>query len=465
MVAVAVAMLLVAARRSFPVGSYNRPRPAVTCAGAVSWLLAYAAIILGHLDARPHHAIRRALHHALSVALHTIPPHLVSGWLLIAEPCLALAVVLSLVALRSVLRPAGGGRGHTPTEHQAARAIAERWGTDSLSPFIMRPDKAFHFAADGVLAYRLIRDTAVVSGDPVAPPGQASAVLASFRELARERGWRLAIWGASAEHLDGYRKLGLRAVCAGEEAFVDPAKFTLEGRRVRKLRQSVNRVARRGWSVEVYDGRSLEEAHEHEIDALEARWRAQRPRVLGFAMAMGEFQPEVRPDDLYVLARSPQGELRSMMRFFWHCGRLSLDAMRRVGDTPNGLNEALVARALETAAKRGVPQVSLNYAGLAHLVRAPGGRGPLRRWLSDLLMRVLSTRFQLQRLVRFNEKFSPEWRPRFLVYESRPALARTLMRVLQAEGYLPVPGAARQAPGRHPRRASAAASAAANAHG
>ena len=52
-------------------------------------------------------------------------------------------------------------------------------------------------------------------------------------------------------------------------------------------------------------------------------------------------------------------------------------------------------------------------------------------------MAPLARRFQMERLVRFNEKFSPEWRPRYLVYESRAALPRSVLRVLQAEGYLP----------------------------
>ena len=49
----------------------------------------------------------------------------------------------------------------------------------------------------------------------------------------------------------------------------------------------------------------------------------------------------------------------------------------------------------------------------------------------------LHRRFQMDRLVRFNEKFSPQWRPRYLVYESRAALPLAIARVLQAEGYLP----------------------------
>jgi hypothetical protein len=40
--------------------------------------------------------------------------------------------------------------------------------------------------------------------------------------------------------------------------------------------------------------------------------------LLGFAMGMGSFDPDVRADDLYVLARSPEGELGAVMRFVAH---------------------------------------------------------------------------------------------------------------------------------------------------
>ncbi len=156
-------------------------------------------------------------------------------------------------------------------------------------------------------------------------------------------------------------------------------------------------------------------------------------------MGMGCFEGIVRPGDLYLLARAPDGRLSATMRFIAHRGKLSLDTMRRVGETPNGLNEALVCRALEVARARGIEEVSLNYAGLAHLVRGPAPGGLLKRHASRVLMAVLSRHFQMERLVRFNEKFSPDWRARYLVYESRSALPRAIVRTLQAEGYIRAP--------------------------
>ncbi len=59
----------------------------------------------------------------------------------------------------------------------------------------------------------------------------------------------------------------------------------------------------------------------------------------------------------------------------------------------------------------------------------------------------------MERLVRFNDKFSPEWRPRYLVYEGRASLPRVIFRVLQVEGYVPRCGGPRLPRGWPSRRA------------
>jgi lysyl-tRNA synthetase, class II len=437
----ALAALLFAGRRAFPLGSSSRPRPALLMAGIGAWLLAYCAILFGPLSRQRGHLIRHAIHHAIRQALHVSlgPAHLGAGWIAFVELLIACAVVMSVLTVRSWVRPAPAPQSHTDEERLAARALTEQYGEDSLSPYLVRPDKALHFAADGVLSYRVIGGTAVISGDPVGPRDAIPDLVSSFRAFAKQRGWHVAVWGASARHLGVYRAHGLRSLCAGEEAFVDPSCFTLEGRPVRKLRQSVSRIQRRGWEISVYEGRELDSRVESEVDAVESVWRAGLPRVLGFAMGMGPYESEIRPNDLYLLARSPEGELRGVMCFIAHRGRLSLDTMRRTGDTPNGLNEALVCRALAVARERGVPEVSLNYAGLAHLVRHEHDRSRLLNRANRACVHLLSGRFQLDRLVRFNDKFRPEWRPRYLVYESRAGLPRTVLRVLQAEGYLAQP--------------------------
>jgi lysyl-tRNA synthetase, class II len=369
---------------------------------------------------------------AASVAVGTAAQPLV-------EISLLVSVAITGIAARAVLRPPPHVSAASAEALTAARAIVARHGEDSLAPFIIRPDKSFVFADGAVAAYRVVGETVVVSGDPVGPDAAVPAALARLREVTRSRGLRTVIYGASPRHVDVYRGLGLRAICVGEEAVVDPARFTLEGRAVRKLRQSVTRIGRRGWTVVALRGRELDAPVRAELDAVDAQWRSAHERIVGFAMSMGKFDPEVQPNDLFLMARSPEGELRAVMRFVAHRGKLSLDTMRRVGETPNGLNEALVCRALEIARAEGVSEVSLNYAGLGHLFRRGPSGNLMVRALTRWVLRQLSQHFQMERLVRFNEKFAPQWRPRYLVYESRVQLPRSVYRVLQAEGYVEGP--------------------------
>lgn len=355
------------------------------------------------------------------------------------DALVAVALVAAALWLYALVRPHRASGGHPPEEHARAAQIVAHHGEDSLDPFALREDKSFHFAAGGFLAYRTLRHTAVVAGDPVGPPGAAPEILRSFLAFAAERGWEVVVTGASARHLDAGRALGLRAISIGREAVVHPAAFSLEGRGIRKVRQSVTRVRRQGWQVELVPGERLTPALVAELGELEGQWRARQRRLHGFAMTLGRlWGAEEDQRSLYVVARDSGGELRAFLRFATFLRGLSLDVMRGSEHQPNGLNEAMIVVALEHARERGIAEVSLNFAGFAHIMAADAaltrGQRVLRWWL-----RRAHGRFQLERLARFNAKFSPDWRPRYLLFTSRSRLPVVALRVLQAEAYVKPP--------------------------
>lgn len=434
---------LLAGRRSFRLGGghHGARSPAIVAATALVGALGLAVIARLTTD---------GVSASLS-ALGSAGRSLWAGaWWLSSSSPLALGLDALVVAalgatallIVRLLRPAAAADGHTPDEHARAAAIVRAHASDSLAPFAMREDKAFHFAHGGVLAYRTLRATAVVSGDPIGPAGSAPAILASFEQEAARRGWDVVLTGAGAQHLEGYRRLGLQAVCIGEEAVVDPAAFSLAGRSMKALRHAVTRQARRGWSVELLAGADLGPAAVDEIAAVERRWRAAQPRLTGFAMTLGRlWGAEEDGNSVYVLGRDPEGTVRAFVRFAEYRDGLSLDAMRRVGETPNGLMDALVVRAIDDARERGLRAVSLNFAGFAHIMAADRaltfGQRVARR-----LLRLNHGRFQLERLVMFNKKFAPRWEPRYLVHRGLPRLPVLGLRVLQAEAYLRAPRSA-----------------------
>lgn len=329
-----------------------------------------------------------------------------------------------------------GPDGHSRSDHHRAAALVDAHGTDSLDPFALREDKRFHFAHGGLLAYRVLRETAVVAGDPIGPPGSAPAILDSFLRHADQQRWNVAATAVSERHLDAYRALGLRAMRIGNEAVVDPHGFSLEGRRVRKVRQSVTRIQRRGWTVEVVPAGDLTDRLVRELEALERTWESTNERLSGFAMTLGRLWGAAEDSSaLYVLGRGPRGELEAFLRFAGYRGGLSLDAMRRLGDEPNGLTEALVVAALQHARARGLSRVSLNFAGFGHLMASADSLS-LRQRAGRWALKRAHRRFQLERLVRFNDKFFPTWEPRYLLYARLGLLPLAGLRVLQAEGYV-----------------------------
>ena len=152
-------------------------------------------------------------------------------------------------------------------------------------------------------------------------------------------------------------------------------------------------------------------------------------------MAMDSNRSQPCEDTAVVLARDSDGAIRGVLHFVPVYGRdaVSLSFMRRDPDTPNGLTEFLVVKAVELLRERGVAEMSLNFAAFAKWMHSPEKRS--ERVLGKLIA-LGNPFFQIESLYRFNAKFFPRWEPRYLVYEGALGLPRAGIAALWAEGQL-----------------------------
>src|SRR5439155_11561598 len=90
---------------------------------------------------------------------------------------------------------------------------------------------------------------------------------------------------AGRERLGVYRSLGLRALYHGDEAVVETAAFSLDGRPIRKVRQSTHRLRRAGYTTRVLRPSEIGEALRAELEDIAADWRGDAPER-GFVMAL-----------------------------------------------------------------------------------------------------------------------------------------------------------------------------------
>jgi lysyl-tRNA synthetase class 2 len=313
------------------------------------------------------------------------------------------------------LRPWREPSVQTEEEHQQARRIVLEWGDDSLSFFALRRDRRYAFSdgGDALLAYRVVAGCALVSGDPVGNPESIPTLVRQFAANAHRHGWRLVVLHCSDDWVGLFREIGMRALPIGDEAVLCPATFSLEGRSIRKVRQSVNRLQRLGYTCSVVGPDELSDSDRGAVEQVSSEWLNGWPDR-GFSMAMDDLY--AHPQARFALAHDADGRLQGFLHMVPSRRGYSLSSMRRLRDTPNGLIEFLIAETAIWARDQGSEEISLNFSVFADVLRADGTASwPLRATRWSLLR--LDRLFQLERLFSFNRKFFPTWRRRYICFE------------------------------------------------
>ena len=324
---------------------------------------------------------------------------------------------------------------------EQAAGIVRRWGRDTLAPFALRSDKEWFITGQTLIAYRVIRGIALVSGDPVGPPDEAAASLDRFLAHAEARGWRTAVMGASDRMLQIYQDRGLHPLYHGDEAVIDTTIFSLDGRPMRATRQATHRVERKGFRAEVVMAGEVPPPLRAELAAVEHAWLRGAARK-GFTMELDSLFGLGGDDAMFVVGRDEQGRVAGFLHLaVCPASRsLSLSTMPRWRDTPNGFTAWLIVEAVSWARGNGFTHLSLNFAPFAGLLAADAGvpSTPAQRLRRRALMRLKGALdLQLDNLLRFNAQFAPGWQPRYVVLQAWTDLPRVAVAAMAAEGYLP----------------------------
>nr|WP_235454797.1 phosphatidylglycerol lysyltransferase domain-containing protein [Streptomyces olivochromogenes] len=447
-----VAALLVGRRQFYAKGDRANPKLAATVAiggGLVASLL--AALLVTATDQAPdaaHSTFLERWHYgtlrliSVSADESRFPGISTPNWVNVVINVLSTALVLAV--LYAAFRSRRAVDALTEDDEKRLRALLDRNGErDSLGYFALRREKSVVWSPTGkaAVAYRVVGGVSLASGDPLGDPEAWPGAIVPWLAEARAHGWIPAVMGASEEAGTVYARHGLDALELGDEAIVDVAEFTLEGRAMRTVRQAYNRVKRAGYEVRIRRHANIPADEMAYLIERADDWR-DGATERGFSMALGRLGD---PDDgqcVMLECTDATGRLRALLSFVpWGPHGLSLDLMRRDRDSDNGLMEFMVIELLRRAGEIRITQVSLNFAMFRSVFErgARLGAGPvLRLWRS--LLSFFSRWWQIESLYRANAKYRPIWEPRFLLFEKSADLPRIGLASARAEGFLEAPG-------------------------
>jgi len=354
---------------------------------------------------------------------------------------LGLGLMTALTSVYLALRSPEPRPELTDADEAAMRSLLGR-SPDSLGYFNLRRDKSVVWSDSGkaAVAYRVVSGVMLASGDPLGDPEAWPGAIGNFLAEAELHAWTPAVIGCSERAGTSWcRATGFSALELGDEAVVDVATFSLEGRPMRNVRQMVKRIERAGYTTEVLRAGSVSEGERRRALVDADAWRGTETER-GFSMALGRLVDPVDPDCVFVVARQ-DGVMRAFLQFVpWGPDGMSLDLMRRDRTAEAGVNDLLIVDALRSCPQLGVSRVSLNFAAFRSTLERGErlGAGPsVRAWRTVLLF--ASRWFQIESLYRFNAKFQPTWVPRFIVYPAARDLPRIAVAALEAEAFLTWP--------------------------
>ncbi len=360
---------------------------------------------------------------------------------------LAVGISLIVVALYLLTRPVVDRRlssGRAAMGRRAAelraRDIVRRHGTGTLDYFALRDDKQWFFHRDSLVAYAVFGGVCLVSPDPIGPFSERAHVWDSFRRYVDRNGWGLGVMGAGEEWLPTYQASGMRFLYIGDEAVVDPREFSLQGGKMKGLRQAVNRVARYGYTVRFLDPARLDPADAARMADLMAKSR-RGEQERGFSMMLGRLFDRRDTGLLLTLVEGPDGAPAAMCQFVPSpaIGGFSLDLMRRdPGDHPNGLLDFALCSTIDRLKEMGMKGLSMNFAALRSVLEGDTGDGVTQR-VERWALRRLSGVLQIETLWRFNAKYEPKWLPRYIVFDSAEQFVPVVVQIMRAESLTEVP--------------------------
>lgn len=320
-----------------------------------------------------------------------------------------------------------------PSERLAA-IVATSPRADANLAFL--GDKRFLFsdAGDAFIMYQVQGRSWVAMGDPVGPPHKTSELLWAFRELADQHGGWPVFYQASVPRLPTYLDLGLSLLKLGEEARVDLAKFTLEGKAGYEWRYVDRKAAKEGLEVTIVpkdEARALYPEFKRVSDAWMASKKAGEK---GFSLGFWS-EDYLRHFDMVVVRH--EGRIVAFANMWYGADKdeATVDLMRYAPDSPKGTMDALFVRLMIRAKADGYRWFNLGMAPLSGLVDHP--LGPTWNRVGAFLFRYGDNFYNFEGLRTYKSKFEPVWEPRYLACPGGWALPQILLDITALIGGAP----------------------------
>lgn len=337
-------------------------------------------------------------------------------------------VLAAAIAINYLIKPAPFAPGE-PSSQDIDKALGiARSGPSSVANAALTGDKHLMFSdsGDAMLMYGISGQSWIALGDPAGNDALREDLAWRFREMSDRYGARTVFYQVGTSALPIYLDMGLVLTKLGEEAVVPLSDFSLSGGKRRTLRQAHHRAVRDGLTFEVVPGADTPQILE-DLHRISESWLAEK-HVGEKGFSVGRFSADYLRRFPCAVARA-NGDIVAFANL-WPAApgtEISIDLMRRAPGAPNNVMDFMFCEIMLWGRQQGFGSFNMGMAPLSGLEDRT--LAPLWHRLGDFVFQHGEYLYNFEGLRAFKEKYSPEWRPKYLASPGGLQLPRVIFDV------------------------------------
>jgi phosphatidylglycerol lysyltransferase len=334
------------------------------------------------------------------------------------------ATVGILYSIISLFRPVMYQYRTHPRERALAKEIVETHGRCAMDFFKYWPDKAFFFSSslESFIAYGVGNSFAVALGDPVGPEQEIEGIIRGFDEYCRDNDWGAGFHQTLPDFLPIYEKLGYRKLKVGDDAVVDLAGFSLDGKDHKAFRHTINKLEEAGIHYEWHEPPIPLEILA-KVKGVSDAWLT-IPGRRERQFTLGTFEPAYIASSPIAAAVDGKGQFLAFVNQIpsYRRGEATTDLMRRRADSPIGVMDYLFVKHFVNLKQRGYRRFNLGMAPMSGLQDEE--EASVEEKALHFFFQRLDFLFSYRGLKQYKAKFASLWEPRYAIYKTHLDLPR-----------------------------------------
>ncbi|HET8572915.1 MAG TPA: phosphatidylglycerol lysyltransferase domain-containing protein [Edaphocola sp.] len=297
---------------------------------------------------------------------------------------------------------------------------AKKWviafGNSAVDYFKTYPDKFIYTTTniEGFISYKVANDFAIVLGTPVcADQIRAAQLIRSFESEMNNNGLKQAYYRVDKEYLPFFQSLGKRYLPIGQEAIVDIATFSMEGKSRQNLRTARNQLSKKGYQCKIcappVPGNIIQQ-----LKAVSDNWLIKTNRK-EMVFSQGMFMEEEIKKHTVIYLESPDKSIIAFLDIIpsFKPGEARYDLIRKSDKAENGSIEYLTVALIDYCKSKGYQWLNMGMAPMSGIDMPKNFRERSIKFAYEKIKR-----FQHYKGLRFaKEKFDPSWDNKYLIYD------------------------------------------------